>query len=247
MLLKLWAIPLASDPIICMRRARSKRVVSFIRSRSRNSRSIALATTSPASRTAGNGKNLLRACRTVSNPMMPRTRPGRSSGTHAKAPTPAAASADLTSPCGKAPTSGTVTMSGPVAPRRSDSCKARPGHPGRKGYSFRAPGVHPHRVFREHHVRAVNFDRPAELAEYLLQTFFGSPSGALIRRVEFSAMTCSNAARWRSASARARSRSPRRTSITSSNSETRYSHSRDRSTLPSTGRLAAGEQCTGLF
>ena len=47
-------------------------------------------------------------------------------------------------------------------------------------------------------------------------------------------MTCSNAARRRSASARARSRSPRCTSMTSNSSDTRYSNSRDRCTVAST-------------
>ena len=56
--------------------------------------------------------------------MMPRTRPGRISGTQAQPRTPAAASASLTAPRGKAATFGTVTMSGPAAPSCADSASA---------------------------------------------------------------------------------------------------------------------------
>ena len=83
-LLKLCAMPLASAPIICIRRARSSRVVSLARSRSRNSRSMALDTASPASRRTGGGNTSSHPGRTVpkvSNPMMPRTTLGWTSGT----------------------------------------------------------------------------------------------------------------------------------------------------------------------
>ena len=112
MLLKLCAMPLANDPIICMRRDRSRRVVSRVLSRSRNSRSMAFATASPASRITGKGKTSSDAGPKVSNPMMPRTRPGRISGTQAHAPTPAAASWSFAAPGGIAATSGTMTISG---------------------------------------------------------------------------------------------------------------------------------------
>ena len=115
-LLKLCAIPLASDPTICMRRARSSRTVSFALSHSRNSRSMALATASPASRTIGTGEVLFRIGRKASNPMMLRTRPGRGNGTLAQPRTPAAVSTSFTGPGGKAVTSGTLTMSGSSAP-----------------------------------------------------------------------------------------------------------------------------------
>src|SRR6516165_5712699 len=69
MLLKLCAIPLARDPIICIRRARSSRVASVARSRSRNSRSIALTIASPARRTTGRGNILSHAGWKVTNPL----------------------------------------------------------------------------------------------------------------------------------------------------------------------------------
>ena len=50
---------------------------SFALSRSRNSRSMALATASPASRTIDSGNILVRIGRKASKPMMLRTRPGR--------------------------------------------------------------------------------------------------------------------------------------------------------------------------
>ena len=81
------------------------------------------------------------------------------------------------------------------------------------------PSVNPDRVFAQHNVNTISLDRPSELSQGLLEPRLVSAGGQLIRRADCSAIRCSNAARFRSATARALSRLPRSMSARASRTD----------------------------
>ena len=173
MLLKLCAIPLASDPIICMRRARSSRVVSLARSRSRNSRSMALATASPASRTTGTGRSSSRSRPKGVEPH-DAPHPARSDQRHA-GPGADAGGRERVLFCAWRQ-GGDIRHGDDVGSRRAESRgqRQRPIGPARRiRRSVRAPDIHSGGALIQHHIAAFHADRSAELAEHLLQPRIG--------------------------------------------------------------------------
>ena len=179
MLLKLCAIPLASDPIICMRRARSSRVVSLALSRSRNSRSMALATASPASRTTGSGKTLSHVRLQRVEPHDASHRPGRISGTQAQR-ADASGCEHVLHCAGRQ--GGDIGHGDDIAPGRAEprgQCQRLIGPTRRVRRSVRGPCMHSDGVLIQHHIGAFHADRPAELAQHLLQPRVGFRRGAI--------------------------------------------------------------------
>ncbi len=174
MLLKLCAIPLASDPIICMRRARSS-VVGVLLGRVRETR--ARGHWPPRRRQgAARARGRLVPCRPEGIEPQDASHPTRSDQRHAGPAADASGCEHVLHCAGRQ--SGSIRQSGDIGVGRGEpcgECQRLIGPARRISLSVRGPCMHSDGVLIQHYIGAFHANRAAEFAQHLFRPARRSP------------------------------------------------------------------------